>query len=292
SRASQDRFGVRSVLCPVRSGQGGGRRTRALACTRHRGASGRHLSRARRLLGACGGTPSGHHPTSAGRSHRADRLEGGFVRRPLLSTRTAGIFLGYGADRWLGDPRRFHPVAAFGSAATALEQRLYADSRARGVTHVVFLVGAATGLGIIAERVTARAPIARTAVTAVATWVVLGGRSWNGRRPPYGCCWSRRTFPVPGDDSGPWWVGTPARWTLTRCPVPWSSRWRRTRPTRSLHPFFGVRSPGFPACWPTGPSTRSMPWSAIAVPGTSGSVGPLRAWTICSTCPVRVWPRL
>ena len=99
------------------------------------------------------------------------------MRRPLLSTRAAGIFLGYGADRWLGDPRRFHPVAAFGSAATALEQRLYADSRARGVTHVVFLVGAATGLGIIAERVTARAPIARTAVTAVATWVVLGGRS-------------------------------------------------------------------------------------------------------------------
>lgn len=99
------------------------------------------------------------------------------MRRPLLSTRAAGIFLGYGADRWLGDPRRFHPVAAFGSAATALEQRLYSDSRARGLTHVVFLVGAATGLGIIAERVTARAPIARTAVTAVATWVVLGGRS-------------------------------------------------------------------------------------------------------------------
>src|SRR5699024_10540778 len=75
------------------------------------------------------------------------------------------------------DPRRFHQEAAFGSAATALEQRLYSDSRARGLTHVVFLVGAATGLGIIAERVTARAPIARTAVTAVATWVVLGGRS-------------------------------------------------------------------------------------------------------------------
>src|SRR5699024_1840390 len=138
---------------------------------------GRHLSRARRLLGACGGTPSGHHPTSARRSCRVDRLEGGFVRRPLLSTRAAGIFLGYGADRWLGDPRRFHPVAAFGSAATALEQRLYSDSRARGLTHVVFLVGAATGLGIIAERVTARAPIARTAVTAVATWGELGAPS-------------------------------------------------------------------------------------------------------------------
>src|SRR5699024_1014356 len=35
---------------------------------------------------------------------------------------------------------------------------------------------AATGLGIIAERVTARAPIARRAVAEVATRVVLGGR--------------------------------------------------------------------------------------------------------------------
>lgn len=99
------------------------------------------------------------------------------MRRSRVNTRAAGLLLGYGADRLLGDPRRFHPVAAFGSAATALEQRLYADSRSHGVAHTVFLVGSAAGLGFVLDRVTARRPVARTAVTALVTWVVLGGRS-------------------------------------------------------------------------------------------------------------------
>lgn len=88
----------------------------------------------------------------------------------------AGLVLGHAADRLLGDPRRGHPVAGFGRAASALEQRMYGDSRARGVGYQVLLIGAATGLAVTAHRC-ARHPVAQVLVTAVTTWAVLGGRS-------------------------------------------------------------------------------------------------------------------
>jgi adenosylcobinamide-phosphate synthase len=90
---------------------------------------------------------------------------------------TAGLLLGYGLDRLLGDPRRAHPVAAFGRAAGSLEARLYADRRASGVAYVILLVGAAAGLARVIERRVRRHPLAHTAVVALATWAVLGGRS-------------------------------------------------------------------------------------------------------------------
>ncbi|KRC88654.1 cobalamin biosynthesis protein CobD [Terrabacter sp. Root85] len=92
-------------------------------------------------------------------------------------SRSAGLVLGWALDRAFGDPRRWHPVAGFGSAATALEQRTYAVRRARGVAHVALLVGATAGLGVVAERSTRRSDVAHTLVTAAATWAVLGGRS-------------------------------------------------------------------------------------------------------------------
>ncbi|GHD23257.1 cobalamin biosynthesis protein CobD [Nocardiopsis kunsanensis] len=98
-------------------------------------------------------------------------------RARMRDARAVGLLLGHAADRILGDPRRFHPVAGFGSAAAALERRSYGDSRALGTVHTVFLVGAAAGVGIAAERATDGRPLARTAVTALATWTVLGGRS-------------------------------------------------------------------------------------------------------------------
>lgn len=94
-----------------------------------------------------------------------------------MSSRAAGLVLGYLADRVLGDPRRFHPVAGFGQAAAALETRLYADSRTRGTAYAVVLVGSTVGAGILAERLSADRPVARTLLTAAATWAVLGGRS-------------------------------------------------------------------------------------------------------------------
>ena len=67
-------------------------------------------------------------------------------------------------------------MAGFGAVAAALERRGYADRRGAGVRHVAVLVGGAVALGAAAERA-ARGPVARTAVTALATWVVLGGTS-------------------------------------------------------------------------------------------------------------------
>lgn len=89
-----------------------------------------------------------------------------------MRARAVGLLLGFAADRVLGDPRRFHPVAGFGTTAAHLERHLYADSRPRGVAHTVLLVGGTVALGVALER---RAPT--TAVTALATWTVLGGRS-------------------------------------------------------------------------------------------------------------------
>jgi adenosylcobinamide-phosphate synthase len=99
------------------------------------------------------------------------------VTAPVGAARAAGLLLGFAADRILGDPRRYHPVAGFGTVAARFESRIYADDRARGVLHTVTLVGGALALGTAAERAAARHPLARTAVTALATWAVLGGRS-------------------------------------------------------------------------------------------------------------------
>ncbi|OQQ32670.1 cobalamin biosynthesis protein [Prescottella equi] len=94
------------------------------------------------------------------------------------TARATGLVLGYLADRALGDPRRLHPVAGFGLAATALEKRTYADSRLSGATHTAILVGATAALGVLAERSGRRAGwVGQTAVTAAATWTVLGGTS-------------------------------------------------------------------------------------------------------------------
>jgi adenosylcobinamide-phosphate synthase len=92
------------------------------------------------------------------------------------TARATGLLLGHAADRVLGDPRRFHPVAGFGRLATALEVRLYADSRGRGVAYESVLVGGATALAWAAER-RATHPVARVLLTAAVTWAVLGGRS-------------------------------------------------------------------------------------------------------------------
>jgi adenosylcobinamide-phosphate synthase len=88
-----------------------------------------------------------------------------------------GLAVGYLADRVLGDPRRGHPVAGFGLAASSLETRCYADRRAAGMVHTGALVGAATALGAALERLNANRPVVAVITTAVATWAVLGGRS-------------------------------------------------------------------------------------------------------------------
>ena len=89
--------------------------------------------------------------------------------------RAAGLALGLVADRLLGDPRRGHPVALFGRAAGALEERTWADSRGRGVVYTALAVGVPTIVAARLERRSGR--LVRLALTAVTTWAVVGGRS-------------------------------------------------------------------------------------------------------------------
>ncbi|WP_229054474.1 cobalamin biosynthesis protein [Aeromicrobium sp. Leaf350] len=92
-------------------------------------------------------------------------------------SRAVGLVLGVAADRLLGDPARWHPVAGFGRAAGALEGRLYADDRRRGVAFTSAAVGAVAVAGAVAERRTAGRPVQHALTIAVATWAVVGGRS-------------------------------------------------------------------------------------------------------------------
>jgi adenosylcobinamide-phosphate synthase len=89
----------------------------------------------------------------------------------------AGLALGAAADLVLGDPRRGHPVAGFGSSAAALERRYWRDSRAAGAAYAVGLVATTAGVGAVLDRATRRHPGVRAAVTAAVTWTVLGGTS-------------------------------------------------------------------------------------------------------------------
>jgi adenosylcobinamide-phosphate synthase len=92
-------------------------------------------------------------------------------------SRALGLLLGFAADRVLGDPRRFHPVAGFGQVASRLEARWYDDTRTAGTAYTTVLVGTATAAGLAAERLTRHRPVLHTLVTAAATWTVLGARS-------------------------------------------------------------------------------------------------------------------
>ncbi|MES4833686.1 cobalamin biosynthesis protein, partial [Streptomyces anthocyanicus] len=95
----------------------------------------------------------------------------------------AGRVFAYGAaagllgDLLLGDPRRGHPVAAFGRAAGAVERVLWRDHRGWGTLHTVVCAGGAAVLGSAAAHAVRRSPAASVALTAAATWSVVGGTS-------------------------------------------------------------------------------------------------------------------
>jgi len=94
-------------------------------------------------------------------------------RWPLAAGLAAGVVL----DALLGDPRRGHPVAAFGRAATALEARDYADSRPRGAAHAAACILAVAVPAALLHRRTRTWPLAETAAVAATAWAVTGARS-------------------------------------------------------------------------------------------------------------------
>jgi adenosylcobinamide-phosphate synthase len=87
-----------------------------------------------------------------------------------------GLLLGAAVDAVLGDPVRGHPVAGFGNAAARTQQRIWADSRPRGIVFVLLTVAPVVAAGAGAQRCL-RGDAAAAAVTAAGTWTVLGGTS-------------------------------------------------------------------------------------------------------------------
>ncbi|MGW7469569.1 cobalamin biosynthesis protein [Streptomyces xantholiticus] len=86
-----------------------------------------------------------------------------------------GAAAGLAGDRLLGDPRRGHPVAAFGRAAGAVERLLWRDHRGRGALHTAVCAGGAVAAATLAARAVRRSSLASAALTAAATWAVVGG---------------------------------------------------------------------------------------------------------------------
>ncbi|MEU7421613.1 cobalamin biosynthesis protein [Streptomyces antibioticus] len=88
-----------------------------------------------------------------------------------------GAALGLLGDLLLGDPRRGHPVAGFGRAAGAVERVLWRDHRGWGALHTLVCAGGAVALGAAASRAVRSSPAGSVALTAAATWAVVGGTS-------------------------------------------------------------------------------------------------------------------
>ncbi|MEV8047892.1 cobalamin biosynthesis protein [Streptomyces griseoluteus] len=91
-----------------------------------------------------------------------------------------GAAAGLLGDLLLGDPQRMHPVAAFGRAAGGVERVLWHDHRGWGALHTLVCAGGATALGVVAARAVRAVcprPAASAALTAAATWAVVGGTS-------------------------------------------------------------------------------------------------------------------
>ncbi len=98
-------------------------------------------------------------------------------RRERRRALALGLVVGAALDALIGDPRRGHPVAAFGRGAAALEKRDYADSRARGVVHTAAAVLAVAAPAVLIQRGTRAHPLLRFAAVAATTWAVTGARS-------------------------------------------------------------------------------------------------------------------
>jgi adenosylcobinamide-phosphate synthase len=96
--------------------------------------------------------------------------------------RAVGLASGVVADTLLGDPRRGHPVALFGTAAAALERAVYADNRSRGAVFTMSSVVLAVTPVLSATRLSRLIPgpgpgVSDIALTVTATWAVTGARS-------------------------------------------------------------------------------------------------------------------
>jgi adenosylcobinamide-phosphate synthase len=93
----------------------------------------------------------------------------------VSAARSAGLLAAVALDAMLGDPARWHPVAGFGAAATAVERLTYRPSRLAGAAHAAALVALPTLVAARASR--GGGAVRRTVALAACGWAALGGRS-------------------------------------------------------------------------------------------------------------------
>ena len=170
-----------------------------------------------------------------------------------------GLLAGVLLDHIVPDPRRGHPVAIFGTAASRLEQAMWRDDRGRGVAYAAALVGSAALLGMGASRVTG---LRLAAATAACTWAVLGGNSLAAEASAIDDLLScgdlaaarQRLTHLVGRRTQHLDEGEIARAVIESV--------ARTAATRRSRRSSGGPSRARPGCWPTAPSTPWTPWSA------------------------------
>ena len=129
---------------------------------------------------ADGPRPEGHNSRVSPSPKRAPSPKPASSPQPTKRSRwplAAGLAAGVALDALFGDPRRGHPVAAFGRAAAALEARDYADSRPRGAAHAAACVLAVAAPAAVLHRRTRGRPPWQAAAAALAVWAVTGARS-------------------------------------------------------------------------------------------------------------------
>lgn len=89
-----------------------------------------------------------------------------------MISRAVGAVAGLGFDQVLGEPpARWHPVAAYGTVMTRVEERLYADRRSAGVVHLAVGLGIGLSVGVVLRRC-----VGPTLATVVATTVCSAGK--------------------------------------------------------------------------------------------------------------------
>lgn len=86
----------------------------------------------------------------------------------------AGLIAGYLLDHLLGDPRRGHPVAVFGSWAERVERVLHRPGRGAGMAATVTTLAPLAAAGLAARRL---GPTGLVVATSAVTWAALGGTS-------------------------------------------------------------------------------------------------------------------
>ncbi|HUH08606.1 MAG TPA: adenosylcobinamide-phosphate synthase CbiB [Egibacteraceae bacterium] len=92
-----------------------------------------------------------------------------------MSATAAGVLGGWVADAAFGDPRRGHPVSAFGAAAARAEHAAYRDDRLAGAVYAAALTAVPAAVTLAAQR--RMGAWGRGGLMAAATWAALGGRS-------------------------------------------------------------------------------------------------------------------